>query len=94
MFGFVEVHDTIKHFEYLLFYVPLQSHWVGVVSQSTASATSSVTSDTHSSTVVPPATINTQVVAPLKCNWTEHTSPDGYKYYYNSVTGESKVRIS
>ncbi|XP_022138515.1 flowering time control protein FCA isoform X2 [Momordica charantia] len=67
-----------------------QSHWVGVVSQSTASATSSVTSDTHSSTVVPPATINTQVVAPLKCNWTEHTSPDGYKYYYNSVTGESK----
>ncbi|CAI9288741.1 unnamed protein product [Lactuca saligna] len=26
----------------------------------------------------------------LKCNWTEHTSPDGYKYYYNSTTGESK----
>lgn len=26
----------------------------------------------------------------LKCNWTEHTSPDGYKYYYNSITGESK----
>ncbi|XP_076925445.1 flowering time control protein FCA-like isoform X2 [Bidens hawaiensis] len=27
---------------------------------------------------------------PVKCNWTEHTSPDGYKYYYNSTTGESK----
>ncbi|CAI9118905.1 OLC1v1020532C1 [Oldenlandia corymbosa var. corymbosa] len=29
-------------------------------------------------------------VAPGKCNWTEHISPDGYKYYYNSTTGESK----
>ncbi|KAK4854710.1 hypothetical protein QYF36_000353 [Acer negundo] len=28
--------------------------------------------------------------APVKCNWTEHTSPDGYKYYYNNMTGESK----
>ncbi|PKU78359.1 flowering time control protein FCA-like isoform X2 [Dendrobium catenatum] len=24
------------------------------------------------------------------CNWTEHTSPEGFKYYYNSVTRESK----
>jgi CUG-BP- and ETR3-like factor len=28
--------------------------------------------------------------APITCNWSEHTSPEGYKYYYNSVTGESK----
>ncbi|KAK1591801.1 hypothetical protein Q3G72_013906 [Acer saccharum] len=28
--------------------------------------------------------------APAKCNWTEHTSPDGYKYYYNMMNGESK----
>lgn len=28
----------------------------------------------------------------LTCNWTEHTSPEGFKYYYNSVTRESKVR--
>ncbi|KAH9304155.1 hypothetical protein KI387_008559, partial [Taxus chinensis] len=27
---------------------------------------------------------------PASCNWTEHTSPEGYKYYYNSVSGESK----
>ncbi|CAN6172061.1 unnamed protein product [Urochloa humidicola] len=26
----------------------------------------------------------------LTCNWTEHTSPEGFKYYYNSVTRESK----
>lgn len=73
--------------------MPLQSHWAGVVPHTTANATSSATSDTHSSTV-PPVAINTQVVAAPKCNWTEHTSPDGYKYYYNSVTGESKVRVS
>ncbi|PWZ38879.1 Flowering time control protein FCA [Zea mays] len=24
------------------------------------------------------------------CNWTEHTSPEGFKYYYNSITRESK----
>ncbi|XP_038907167.1 LOW QUALITY PROTEIN: flowering time control protein FCA [Benincasa hispida] len=68
--------------------MPLQSHWGGVVPQTAASA-ASATSDAHTSTV-PPVAINTQVVAPVKCNWTEHTSPDGYKYYYNSVTGESK----
>lgn len=28
---------------------------------------------------------------PVKCSWTEHTSPDGFKYYYSSVTGESRV---
>ncbi|KAJ0480422.1 putative WW domain-containing protein [Helianthus annuus] len=28
---------------------------------------------------------------PVKCNWTEHTSPDGYKYYYNRTTGENKI---
>lgn len=33
----------------------------------------------------------TKTSGPLKSNWTEHTSPDGYKYYYNSSTGESKV---
>jgi hypothetical protein len=28
----------------------------------------------------------------LACNWTEHVSPEGFKYYYNSLTLESKVR--
>ncbi|ESQ55821.1 hypothetical protein EUTSA_v10024390mg, partial [Eutrema salsugineum] len=31
-----------------------------------------------------------QSVVSVKCNWTEHTSPDGFKYYYNGLTGESK----
>ncbi|XP_023000619.1 flowering time control protein FCA-like [Cucurbita maxima] len=65
-----------------------QCQWAGVVPHTASSATSA-TSDTRSS-MGPLVAINTQLVAPLKCNWTEHTSPDGYKYYYNSVTGESK----
>ncbi|KAL3679106.1 hypothetical protein R1sor_022062 [Riccia sorocarpa] len=35
-------------------------------------------------TMPPPPSI------PATCEWTEHTSPEGYKYYYNSATGESK----
>lgn len=27
----------------------------------------------------------------LECDWSEHTCPDGDKYYYNCVTCESKV---
>ena len=34
-----------------------------------------------------------QNMALVKCNWTEHISPEGFKYYYNSVTGESRVGI-
>ncbi|KAL5205867.1 hypothetical protein ABZP36_034076 [Zizania latifolia] len=32
----------------------------------------------------------TSSAVPLTCNWTEHTSPEGFKYYYNSRTQESK----
>lgn len=28
---------------------------------------------------------------PLDCDWSEHTCPDGYKYYYNCATCESRV---
>ncbi|KAK4338966.1 hypothetical protein RND71_040428 [Anisodus tanguticus] len=31
-----------------------------------------------------------QATGLVKCNWTEHTSPDGFKYYYNNTTGESR----
>uniref|UniRef100_A0A453KH03 Flowering time control protein FCA n=1 Tax=Aegilops tauschii subsp. strangulata TaxID=200361 RepID=A0A453KH03_AEGTS len=33
--------------------------------------------------------VNSPAVS-LTCNWTEHTSPEGFKYYYNSITRESK----
>ncbi|CAK9145680.1 unnamed protein product [Ilex paraguariensis] len=66
-----------------------QLPWPGIVPQTVAN-----TPAIPAVGDVPPATsavpIANRAVAPAKCNWTEHTSPDGYKYYYNSTTGESK----
>ncbi|XP_004288543.1 PREDICTED: flowering time control protein FCA [Fragaria vesca subsp. vesca] len=31
-----------------------------------------------------------EITDPLECDWSEHTCPDGYKYYYNCETCESK----
>ncbi|GMN52278.1 hypothetical protein TIFTF001_021415 [Ficus carica] len=33
--------------------------------------------------------VNTQIPELPECDWSEHTCPDGYKYYYNCVTCES-----
>ncbi|KAI7983455.1 Flowering time control protein FCA [Camellia lanceoleosa] len=44
-------------------------------------------SSTSSSPAVPPSTQTTDL---LDCDWSEHTCPDGYKYYYNCVTLESR----
>ncbi|KAL2459741.1 abscisic acid binding [Forsythia ovata] len=68
-----------------------QSPWAGIASQTVNSTSGVQPGDiaplaSASPSVAPAA----QVVAPVKCNWTEHTSPDGYKYYYNNSTGESK----
>ena len=49
---------------------------------STAGAPSSVAPVANSAPAV--AALTTPV------SWTEHTSPEGNKYYYNTVTGESK----
>ncbi|XP_022860886.1 flowering time control protein FCA-like [Olea europaea var. sylvestris] len=55
------------------------SSWAGIASQTVNS-----TAGVQPGDVAPPTS------ASVKCNWTEHTSPDGYKYYHNSTTGESK----
>ncbi|XP_054820731.1 flowering time control protein FCA-like [Prosopis cineraria] len=57
-----------------------QPQWTG------AAPTADVPSSLSASAV--PA-IN-QNIAPAKCDWTEHISPEGFKYYHNSVTGESR----
>ncbi|KAK9086250.1 hypothetical protein Syun_028644 [Stephania yunnanensis] len=68
-----------------------QSSWNGIAAQgvnsSPATAPSTVMPSTTSASAAP---VNSQTSAPLSCNWTEHTSPEGFKYYYNSVTGESR----
>ncbi|KAJ4727839.1 flowering time control protein FCA-like [Melia azedarach] len=43
-----------------------------------------------STPTVPTVPQSSQTVAPLECDWSEHTCPDGNKYYYNCVTCESK----
>lgn len=72
----------------------LQSQWAGIAPQTVASAPASApAADLPVSTSIGPAApVSSQTVAPAKSSWTEHTSPDGYKYYYNCVTGVSKVR--
>ncbi|GKV37905.1 hypothetical protein SLEP1_g45871 [Rubroshorea leprosula] len=69
-----------------------QSQWLGISPQPVASTPTTIPAkDVPSSTAsghAAPAV--KQPVAPLECHWTEHTSPDGFKYYHNSVTRESR----
>ncbi|GAY35670.1 hypothetical protein CUMW_017680 [Citrus unshiu] len=71
-----------------------QSQWAGIAPQTVASAPASApAADLPVSTSIgPAASVSSQTVAPAKSSWTEHTSPDGYKYYYNCVTGVSKYQ--
>ncbi|KAJ4912382.1 RNA binding [Raphanus sativus] len=63
-----------------------KQQWAGSAIPTVVSTTAS-TPVSYMQTAAPAAT---QSVVSGKCNWTEHTSPDGFKYYYNGQTGESK----
>ncbi|XP_059632819.1 flowering time control protein FCA isoform X2 [Cornus florida] len=69
-----------------------QPSWTGIVQQTVSStpAVAPVADVPPATSAAPVVSVTNQAVAPVKCNWTEHTSPDGYKYYYNSTTGESR----
>ncbi|KAK6913664.1 RNA recognition motif domain, partial [Dillenia turbinata] len=68
-----------------------QSQWTGIARQTVSSnPAATATAEMPSSASATPTLPGTNTVGLLKCNWTEHTSPDGYKYYYDNVTGESK----
>ncbi|XP_011100739.1 flowering time control protein FCA isoform X1 [Sesamum indicum] len=69
-----------------------QSPWAGTLSQPIANTPGMQPAGDLASTTSasPTAQAMGPAVAPVNCNWTEHMSPDGYKYYYNSLTGESK----
>ncbi|EEF47234.1 RNA binding protein, putative [Ricinus communis] len=43
--------------------------------------------DTSADSLVPPSH---QTEDPQECDWSEHSCPDGYKYYYNCMTLESR----
>ncbi|GER31432.1 RNA binding protein [Striga asiatica] len=65
-----------------------QTPWSGTLPQPVANA--SVFQPAGNVTATTPAMATNQDIPTVSCNWTEHTSPDGFKYYYNSLTGESK----
>lgn len=70
----------------------MQSLWAGTVPQKVVNASAiqpggDVAAATSANPTLP------AMSRAGKCNWTEHTSPEGYKYYYNSTTGESKVNF-
>ncbi|XP_027333490.1 flowering time control protein FCA isoform X2 [Abrus precatorius] len=71
-----------------------KNQWARTVAQAAVSTHAAVpaadvpSSTPASATSTLPAISQNMVLA--KCNWTEHISPEGFKYYYNSVTGESR----
>jgi len=72
---------------------PLQSQWAGVTPSAAANTPAiAAKSDAPSTSSAPVGPLGAATPASVKCNWTEHISPDGYKYYHNSATGESTVR--
>ncbi|XP_065863849.1 flowering time control protein FCA [Euphorbia lathyris] len=70
---------------------PTKQQWPGIAAQTVASTPTTLASDVTSTTSSAPVTTGmAQSVAPVKFTWTEHTSPEGFKYYYNSITRESR----
>ncbi|KAL8140359.1 hypothetical protein V2J09_006380 [Rumex salicifolius] len=64
------------------------AQWGGVVPQ--AAETASGISQSNNIQPTRPTGPTAPSAGPPKYNWTEHVSPDGFKYYYNSVSGESR----
>ncbi|KAK1323358.1 Flowering time control protein FCA [Acorus calamus] len=73
----------------------LQSPWSTVMPQTVSTAATTAPASMSMSVSASPAVpASSKSLAPLTCSWTEHTSPEGFKYYYNSVTSESKYQTS
>ncbi|XP_051127546.1 flowering time control protein FCA [Andrographis paniculata] len=67
-----------------------QSAWSGTPSQPGVSTHNAHAAGDLAATSSSLSNFPAATAAISNCNWTEHLSPDGYKYYYNSLTGESK----
>ncbi|XP_065620027.1 flowering time control protein FCA isoform X1 [Quercus suber] len=71
--------------------VQRQSHQTEKVEQQLSSQVNSQQSPTVASSSTSPAVpLSPHTTASLECDWSEHTCPDGHKYYYNCVTRESR----
>ncbi|XP_065620030.1 flowering time control protein FCA isoform X2 [Quercus suber] len=66
--------------------VQRQSHQTEKVEQQLSSQSPTVASSSTS----PAVPLSPHTTASLECDWSEHTCPDGHKYYYNCVTRESR----
>ncbi|KAL4291559.1 hypothetical protein GQ457_14G017120 [Hibiscus cannabinus] len=64
-----------------------KQQWAGMTQTVGSSSANTLGTDVSSSASA--ATL-TPAVASVECHWTEHTSPDGFKYYHNNLTRESK----
>ncbi|KAK4798245.1 hypothetical protein SAY86_030571 [Trapa natans] len=70
---------------------PANQQWSKDMVQATASSSVATSAEAPPSSAPIAATpITAAMFDSVKCSWTEHTSPDGFKYYYNSMTGESR----
>ncbi|XP_022721774.1 LOW QUALITY PROTEIN: flowering time control protein FCA-like [Durio zibethinus] len=68
-----------------------KQQWAGMMPQTVGSTPPHIPgTDVLSSASAPAAPLMMPIVASVECHWTEHTSPDGFKYYHNSLTHESK----
>ncbi|KAK9019930.1 hypothetical protein V6N11_054435 [Hibiscus sabdariffa] len=68
-----------------------KQQWAGMIPQAVGSGpANTLGTDVSSSASVATAPVRASAVASVECHWTEHTSPDGFKYYHNSLTRESK----
>ncbi|XP_020538435.1 flowering time control protein FCA isoform X1 [Jatropha curcas] len=59
--------------------IPLESQW-----------TESNTLAVSVTSAAPAVPASPQTADPQECDWSEHSCPDGYKYYYNCTTCESR----
>ncbi|GMI80217.1 FLOWERING CONTROL LOCUS A [Hibiscus trionum] len=68
-----------------------KQQWAGMTPQTVGSGpANTLGTDVSSSASAATAPVRAPAVASVECHWTEHTSPDGFKYYHNSLTLESK----
>lgn len=89
-----ELHNLFLVHSFLLLFCDIKNliamlMWCFIQPPPTGSSSQEVACK-NSSAAVP---VNSQTSELPECDWSEHTCPDGHKYYYNCVTCESLVCV-